>query len=45
MNEISIEIPIFLDSMFIYLRLQADTYAELVTFFYRGRDTGEFSSR
>jgi len=44
MNEINIEIPIFLDSMFIYLRLQADTYAELVTFFYPGRDTGKISS-
>jgi hypothetical protein len=44
MEQISIEIPIFLDSMFIYLRLQADTYAELVTFFYRGRDTGKISS-
>ena len=36
------ELPLFLDAMLFYLRIQADTYAKLVTFFYVGRDTGSF---
>jgi hypothetical protein len=31
----STEVSLFLDSMFLYMRIQADTYAELVTFNFR----------
>jgi hypothetical protein len=41
MDEVNIELPLFLDAMFFYLRIQADAYAKLVTFFYPGRDTGK----
>jgi hypothetical protein len=40
----STEVSLFLDSMFLYMRIQADTYAELVTFFYPGRDQDRIPS-
>jgi hypothetical protein len=44
MDEINMDLPLFLDAMFFYLRIQADTFAELVTFFYPGRDRDQISS-
>jgi len=45
MSELSIELPLFLDAMLFSLRIQADSYAKLVTFFYPGRDIGRIASR
>jgi hypothetical protein len=40
----STEVSLFLHAMFFYLRIQANTYAELVTFFYPGRDKDRIAS-
>jgi hypothetical protein len=40
-DEANADLPLYLDGMLFYLRIQADTYARLVTFFYPGRDAGK----
>jgi hypothetical protein len=45
MDEANFDLPLFLDAMLFSLRIQADSYAKLVTFFYPGRDTGRIASR
>lgn len=44
-EEANADLLLYLDGMLFYLRIQADSYAQLVTFFYPGRDTGKISSR
>jgi len=37
------DLPLYLDLLLLYLRLQADAYATLVPFLYEGRDAGKIS--
>lgn len=43
-EEANADLPLFLDGMLFYLRIQVDSYAKLVPFFYPGRDSGRISS-
>jgi hypothetical protein len=43
-EEANADLPLFLDGMLYYLRIQVDSYAKLVPFFYPGRDSGRISS-
>jgi hypothetical protein len=37
------DLPLYLDLLLLYLRIQADAYATLVPFLYEGRDAGKIS--
>jgi hypothetical protein len=38
------DLPLYFDSMLLYLRIQADAHAKLVPFFYQDRDAGKMCS-
>src|SRR5215813_13861316 len=43
-TEASLDLPLYLDGVLLYLRIQADAYASLIPFLYPGRSEGSSHS-